>query len=482
MTENTGIPKTLSTRHRFPELDLLRFLAACSVMLFHYTFRGPEDHAWPGHFPHIGQIFKYGYLGVDVFFILSGFVILLTAWQKDAVAFTIARMVRLYPAYWTCVTLTTVALLLAGNNLHRLTPGQYLANLTMLHSFFGIRDVSGVYWTLAVELKFYFIIFLVLAARQVQRIGYILGGWLLASILLSLGGTGGVARFFLFPQWSSYFIAGAMFFLVHRDGPDVYKLCVIALCYVISLGYALNLLPWRATHINQITTAAPVLVALLTFFYLVFLAISLNRRAGSSSSRVFYVLGLLTYPLYLIHQDIGYILLRRAPAALGRDIILLLVIAAIIGLSGLIHYFPEKWLAFHLNRSLLAAQKIAVTGLSRAGRRVRARGLQMKTGAPVGRVPSPGAPGCEIFGLKPSSAPVPVMGSTAVPPDALHRETPNPTPGGASRSAGAPNSAGRVASSDGFAPIASNSSPIVGEEVTSPPASDRFASIAPNPS
>src|SRR5689334_8689300 len=144
----------MNNRTRFPELDLVRFLAACGVMLFHYTYLGPQNHSWPGSFPFLGQIFKYGYLGVDVFFILSGFVILLTAYDKDAITFTAARFVRLYPAYWICVTLTALAILLTGTHHNAVTLWQYLANLTMVHGFAGIRDVSGVYWTLAVELQF----------------------------------------------------------------------------------------------------------------------------------------------------------------------------------------------------------------------------------------------------------------------------------------------------------------------------------------
>src|SRR6476659_1785392 len=175
----------MNTRARFPELDLLRFLAACAVMLFHYTYLGPQNHVWTASFPLLGQIFKYGYLGVDVFFILSGFVILLTAYEKDAVGFTVARMVRLYPAYWICVTLTAVGTVVAGATHKPVTTSEYVANLTMVQSFLGIRDVSGVYWTLAVELQFYFLIFLVLLTGQIRRLGLLLGMWLFASILLS---------------------------------------------------------------------------------------------------------------------------------------------------------------------------------------------------------------------------------------------------------------------------------------------------------
>src|SRR6266700_786805 len=227
----------MSIRVRFPELDLLRFFAACAVMLFHYTFRGPADNCWPASFPLFGQISRYGYLGVHVFFILSGFVILLTAYQKNAIGFTVARIVRLYPAYWICVTLTALAILVAGNQRH-LSLRQYFLNLTMVHGYFGIKDVSGVYWTLAVELKFYFLIFLVLLLRMVHKLGYLLGAWLGASILLSLREPHGIANFFLFPEWSSYFIAGAMLFLIHREGPTTYKLAVVAGCYAFSIGYA----------------------------------------------------------------------------------------------------------------------------------------------------------------------------------------------------------------------------------------------------
>src|SRR5690349_19102612 len=222
----------MNNRTRFPELDLMRFLAACGVMLFHYTFLGPQNHSWSGSFPFLGQICKYGYLGVEVFFILSGFVILLTAYDKDAVGFTVARMVRLYPAYWICVTLTAVAIVLAGANRNPITLREYFANLTMAQGFVGIRDVSGVYWTLEVELQFYFLIFLVLLIGQIRRLGALLGMWLFASMVLGLREPRGITHFFLFPEWSSYFIAGAMLFLIHREGPSAYKLSVVGGCYI----------------------------------------------------------------------------------------------------------------------------------------------------------------------------------------------------------------------------------------------------------
>jgi peptidoglycan/LPS O-acetylase OafA/YrhL len=341
----------MSQKHRFPELDLLRFLAALAVMLFHYTYLGPRMHVWAASFPALGLVSRYGYLGVNVFFILSGFVILLTACNKNAIGFALARIIRLYPAYWICVTITALAVVLGTHRV--ITPGQYLANLTMVHSFVGIDDVSGVYWTLAVELKFYFLIFLVLAARQIHRLGALLGIWLLASVLLSLHKGYGAARFFLFPEWSSYFIAGAMCFLIHREGPSVYKFFVVAGCYLLSTAYGLGLVPAAAAD-KAPGLRVGMFAGLVAIFYIAFLAVALRPRPASGS-KVLRILGLITYPLFLLHQDIGFILLRSAPSSLNQYLTLCAVIAAMIGLAWLVHIGPERWLASRMKSKLAPA-------------------------------------------------------------------------------------------------------------------------------
>src|SRR5436190_1602313 len=84
------------------------------------------------------SLFKYGYLGVELFFIVSGFVILLTALNRSAREFVVSRGTRLYPAFWTCVTITFLAILTIGGSRYSATWPQYLANLTMLQEFMKI--------------------------------------------------------------------------------------------------------------------------------------------------------------------------------------------------------------------------------------------------------------------------------------------------------------------------------------------------------
>ena len=81
--------KTPNKSQRFHELDILRFLAALAVVFFHYTFLNITEYQTLPSYPILGEIFKYGYLGVELFFIISGFVILLTATKKDWQGFII---------------------------------------------------------------------------------------------------------------------------------------------------------------------------------------------------------------------------------------------------------------------------------------------------------------------------------------------------------------------------------------------------------
>ncbi len=88
---------------RFEELDALRGVAALFVVFFHYTLSRPQAD--------LG--FKLGSTGVDLFFIISGFVILLSLEHVEKPGqFIINRICRLYPTYWASVTISFSILLM----------------------------------------------------------------------------------------------------------------------------------------------------------------------------------------------------------------------------------------------------------------------------------------------------------------------------------------------------------------------------------
>lgn len=83
---------------RLVEVDALRGVAALAVVLFHYTTRF-TDLFQPGVPPAVS--FPGGHYGVNLFFIISGFVIFMTL-EKTArpLDFVVSRFSRLFPAYW----------------------------------------------------------------------------------------------------------------------------------------------------------------------------------------------------------------------------------------------------------------------------------------------------------------------------------------------------------------------------------------------
>ena len=146
-----------ATSGRFRELDGLRGIAAFAVLLSHYTWE--FDVIFPGHTPFPASL-PLGALGVSLFFMISGFVILMTAERKpQPTRFAQARAVRLYPTYWACLTITILVVYLSGTSALFRTPGELAVNYTMLQSFVGVRSIDGAYWSLSREIIFYGIIF-----------------------------------------------------------------------------------------------------------------------------------------------------------------------------------------------------------------------------------------------------------------------------------------------------------------------------------
>jgi peptidoglycan/LPS O-acetylase OafA/YrhL len=104
-------PEERTQPSRYHEIDLLRFVAAMAVVFYHFAYRGYHaDYLSPLDYPALGQVCKYGYLGVELFFLISGYVILHSAQGKTLGQFFVSRVRRLYPAYWVACTLCFVAI------------------------------------------------------------------------------------------------------------------------------------------------------------------------------------------------------------------------------------------------------------------------------------------------------------------------------------------------------------------------------------
>jgi peptidoglycan/LPS O-acetylase OafA/YrhL len=181
----TGPRAAAGTGGRLTEIDLLRITAGAAVVLYHYTFSGWAGHLTRLRFPVLSLVTRYGYLGVDLFFLISGLVVLLSAWNRRPREFVVSRMVRLYPAFWVAVTITAITEATLSRDLFEVSPIQYLANLTMANSLPNIGNVDVVYWTLWAEIRFYLII-LVLTWIGVtrRRVLTLMWAWLAATAVI----------------------------------------------------------------------------------------------------------------------------------------------------------------------------------------------------------------------------------------------------------------------------------------------------------
>ncbi|MFD1792127.1 acyltransferase family protein [Ochrobactrum teleogrylli] len=143
---------------RFSNIDGLRAIAATSV-LFHHIFGDIVRHAADKNTAFVGALdlivssFDFGRFGVVLFFLISGFVVPFSIkGDRPIRRFAIGRFFRLYPAFWLSLLCMCAYLAFTGD-----VPElkAVLANLTMAANMFGQSWLSGVYWTLFIELAFY---------------------------------------------------------------------------------------------------------------------------------------------------------------------------------------------------------------------------------------------------------------------------------------------------------------------------------------
>lgn len=326
--------------NRVNEIDLLRFLAALIVVVFHYAFRGyAADGMSDLPYPLFAPVAKYGYLGVELFFLISGFVILMTASRSDLRRFVVSRVVRLYPAFWACCTLTFVAILLIGDGRYTATVMQYLVNMTMLSGFVGVPSIDGVYWSLFVELQFYALVAMLLLVGRIHQAQGFLLLWLGATVLLQLFPVYAL-RFLLITDYAAYFIGGAMCFLVWSRGATPLRMAAIAVSLLLALHGAIGGVEQFERHYGTRMNRL-VIAGIVTAYFTVMLLVA-TRRTGVLGGRRWLVAGALTYPLYLIHQNVGFMVFNLAYPAIDPHLLFWGTVVLMLGIAYAVHVLIER--------------------------------------------------------------------------------------------------------------------------------------------
>ncbi|NVI89419.1 acyltransferase [Actinomadura sp. BRA 177] len=374
----------MSGRERLSELDLLRFAAALAVVLYHFTGFGGAG-PWPSPardvFPEVAAVTRFGYLGVDLFFVISGFVILMSAWGRGPGAFGVSRLVRLMPAYWVSVLLGAVvyAVFRQGHGV----PGLVLPNLTMLQGGLGLKNVDAVYWTLWVELHFYVLVAVLASIGITYRSCLVfMAAWMLGGVFADEAGNE-FLQVMLVPTWSCYFIAGMALYMIHRFGPTLLLWGYVAASYLLALHWG----AWRGEHVFRGADEIAV-SAVITGIFAVMILVATGRLRRLRWSRLT-VLGALTYPLYLVHSQLALPLLDAFYPRLDKWAALGVVLAASLLSAYAVHRLVEcpgaAWMRARLRASLEPLRRSAEP--SRFVGRGEWSGAGLDAAEPRGRTP-----------------------------------------------------------------------------------------------
>jgi peptidoglycan/LPS O-acetylase OafA/YrhL len=334
---------------RLRGLDALRGIAAMAVVVFHYTTSFDSENYFPGYDEALLS-FPGGRYGVWLFFVISGFVILWSVQRAPTVGdFAYSRFSRLYPPYWGSLLFVAAYIVIAQNVLDAgidkltFTLPQFLANLTMVPSWFGQKELDGAYWTLAIEMGFYVLIAILHAFRLTRPdriVRTIVVLWIFDTVVLSVVAVGsGQGLESLEDDWLGLFIAGmALFTLYQRPQEQRWiKLLVICSLPLVSLS--------RGSVVAALVTAGAIAA--------VYVAVSF--RVPLLESRPLLWLGTLSYSIYLVHAYPGYITIKLLlDAGWDRNLAVLVALAQTFVLALALHHGVEKpvtrWLRHRRSR------------------------------------------------------------------------------------------------------------------------------------
>lgn len=309
---------------RLKELDVLRGIAALNVVVFHYTskFRLNFGHDYPAKFDW--DIGKYG---VELFFMISGFVIFMSLQGKTTLEdFAYKRFSRLYPTYWICVCLTFLIVNLSQDpKMESNSISVLLMNFTMIQGVFSIKSVDGAYWSLIPELFFYAFMGVLFQLKLLSKVRTIALVWLTLMISNSLF-TLPFGAYFLNLQYGMFFLAGILFYKIKYNEGDWHEHALIGLCFLAGMVE------------NPTLTCFGVFLFIFCLFYLF-----VYGKLEMLTWKPFVFLGYISYPLYLLHQNIGFVLMRKLGQYISNELLVIFIgIITMITIAWLVTRFLEK--------------------------------------------------------------------------------------------------------------------------------------------
>lgn len=331
-----GHQKRSHSAARIPLLDGLRMVACVLVMLFHYAFRGAAaDDLTTVSLPSISGVAKYGFLGVQLFFMISGFAIAFSAERRTVVSFAIARLIRIYPGFLICMCASSALALAFADKGYVVSWRRWAANLAINAPYFDQGFVDGVYWSLVYEVKFYalfgVLLLLPLGRRLTMPLALI---WIFLSAIDYLFHPAWISSTYLITDQSGSFAIGIALYELYRlgafesgsqgrlqqavperleQGVSAWRLTlplfVLVAALVMAMLQAVGPLAHLSAHYQ--TYLSPTVVCCLVLVSAVLVAASIAIRRSPASATTMLAVGGTTYPLYLLHANLGFMTFNK---------------------------------------------------------------------------------------------------------------------------------------------------------------------------
>jgi peptidoglycan/LPS O-acetylase OafA/YrhL len=320
-------------------LDFIRFFAAAAVVAWHLGYRFFDSGARhirrfvdgvPADASYLDGITRFGWIGVEVFFVISGLVIAFSALRSDPWRFFVSRLGRLWPGVFVVtVMILAINCLFWGWSLASQI-GSAIVTLTFLPRPTWLMPQ---FWTLWVEVVFYALVWLLIAFKRVHRLDGLALFLLVTSAIywttVSIGlhePDGRIDSMFLV-EHGFYFAMGIALCSLDRAGFGWNRVAILAGGVVLA-GIEIRF----ATQMYGVVIDPSDWLQPFAFwlFCVALIAGSLRYKRAIAAvftprpwlTRISMSLGLATYPLYLCHIHLGGLLttlavkfgMRAAPA------------------------------------------------------------------------------------------------------------------------------------------------------------------------
>lgn len=282
-----------SSRTRLLELDALRGIGALCVLIFHYSTRFHELFPQAAHVPFS---FPGGNYRVLLFFCISGFAIFFTLDRIHTVPdFIVNRFARLYPAYLVAMLVTLSIEYLAQATQLLVGPLAILANFTMLQGFAFLPEVDGAYWTLTVEIAFYFCMISIWKWFGLRRLEPILAAWLVLRWIFQFWPDMPERMVMLFVlRYTPFFVIGMLAYRIWA-GQRTWR----------------EQAPYAALAIASVATRESWDVTVVAVVLLAAFAALIVGRLRFVALRPLVWMGGISYSFYLVHQHVGFVVMLR---------------------------------------------------------------------------------------------------------------------------------------------------------------------------